>query len=145
MHTLSPQSLSQISTKLRGRRKEEVDLQDLNLSHIGHSISHRNFSTNHGRERGDGRTLAFRCKNGEWAIAEERKGTNPFTPSQTASLLPAHSPGPQWPLPSVLLTVIGIGAPTHWCVAPWYQCSVANGKEPSGNGRNIRQSVSNKR
>jgi hypothetical protein len=51
MHALGSQSLTQINTKLEGEEGEEPNLQALNLAHKGHSISRRNFSSNHVSKR----------------------------------------------------------------------------------------------
>jgi len=43
-----------------------VDLQALNFAYIGHLVSHRNFSTNHGRERERGEEPVASGRGGDW-------------------------------------------------------------------------------
>jgi hypothetical protein len=70
MHTLGSQSLTQISTKLERERKKKRWIFNLH-THKWHSISLKNLSLNHERERGERRTLAHQEQ--QWGMGVVRK------------------------------------------------------------------------
>ena len=57
-----------------------MDLQSLIHTHNGHLISPRNLSSNHGRERGDGKTLAHQEQQWGMGVVRKKEGRSQLYP-----------------------------------------------------------------